>query len=139
VHLGGDRHAEQAACDEPMVAVVQKQLAVEADEQDRRDVGRPVREAAHARADVPGQDDLLLTGSDVHSARRSDRDQHRRDAQRNDLRTRLEGDPERLEDLLEGDRPPIGRDAAKRCQGTAALEPPSLGQVSGGRAARSNI
>jgi hypothetical protein len=139
VHLGGDRHAEQAARDEPMVAVVQKQLAVEADEQDRRDVGRPVREAAHARADVPGQDDLLLTGSDVHSARRTDRDQHRRDAQRNDLRTRLEGDPERLEDLLEGDRPPIGRDAAKRCQGTAALEPPSLGQVSGGRAARSNI
>jgi len=133
VNLRGDRHAEQTARHQPVVAVVQKQPALEADEQDRRDGGRPVRKATHERADVTGQDDPLLARRDVHPRRRRDRDQHGRDARRAGVGTRLEGDAQRLEDLLEGDRRAIGRDAAKRRQRTAALEPPALGQVSGSR------
>jgi hypothetical protein len=128
-----DGRVQEAACDEPVVAVVQEEPAVEADEEDRGHTGRLDREAPDERAHVGGQHDLLLGRGDVDRDVRVDRDDGRRRTERGDLRAYRERDLKRRQDLEERDRWTAGGDVAKLRQGAAAAQPAVVVQVSGRR------
>jgi hypothetical protein len=133
VDLRCDGRVQEAACGEPVVAVVQEEPAVEADEEDRRHPGRLDREAPDERAHVGGQHDLLLGRGDVDRDGRVDRDDGGRRAERGDVRAYRDGDPERRQDLGERDGRTAGGDVAKLRQGAATPQAAVVVQVSGRR------